>query len=65
MNALISVTDKSGIVEFARALHAMGVRLISTGGTAKLLAEKAGLPRVCPWPRWPTSPHFPRCSTAV
>jgi phosphoribosylaminoimidazolecarboxamide formyltransferase / IMP cyclohydrolase len=43
MNALISVTDKSGIVEFARALHAMGVRLISTGGTAKLLAA-AGLP---------------------
>ena len=43
MNALISVTDKSGIVEFARALHAMGVRLISTGGTAKLLAAE-GLP---------------------
>ena len=43
MNALISVSDKSGIVEFAQALHALGVRLISTGGTAKLLADH-GLP---------------------
>jgi phosphoribosylaminoimidazolecarboxamide formyltransferase/IMP cyclohydrolase len=43
MNALISVSDKTGIVEFARALHALGIRLISTGGTAKLLAEQ-GLP---------------------
>ncbi|HET8746323.1 MAG TPA: bifunctional phosphoribosylaminoimidazolecarboxamide formyltransferase/IMP cyclohydrolase [Ramlibacter sp.] len=43
MNALISVSDKSGVVELARALHELGVRLISTGGTAKLLAEQ-GLP---------------------
>jgi phosphoribosylaminoimidazolecarboxamide formyltransferase / IMP cyclohydrolase len=43
MNALISVSDKSGIAEFARALHALGVRLISTGGTASLLAAQ-GLP---------------------
>ncbi len=43
MNALISVSDKSGIVEFAQALHALGIKLISTGGTAKLLADK-GLP---------------------
>ena len=43
MNALISVTDKSGIVEFAQGLHGLGVKLISTGGTAKLLAEQ-GLP---------------------
>lgn len=43
MNALLSVSDKTGIVEFAQALHALGIRLISTGGTAKLLAEK-GLP---------------------
>ena len=43
MNALISVSDKTGIVEFARALHGLGVQLISTGGTAKLLAEQ-GLP---------------------
>ena len=37
--ALISVSDKTGIVEFARALAALGVQLLSTGGTAKLLAE--------------------------
>ena len=43
MNALISVSDKTGIVEFARALHALGIRLVSTGGTAKLLADQ-GLP---------------------
>jgi phosphoribosylaminoimidazolecarboxamide formyltransferase/IMP cyclohydrolase len=36
--ALLSVSDKTGIVEFARALHAAGVKLLSTGGTAKLLA---------------------------
>ncbi|HEY0824189.1 MAG TPA: bifunctional phosphoribosylaminoimidazolecarboxamide formyltransferase/IMP cyclohydrolase [Ramlibacter sp.] len=39
MNALISVSDKAGIVELAQALHALGVRLISTGGTAKLLSD--------------------------
>ena len=43
MNALLSVSDKTGIVELARALHALGVKLLSTGGTARLLAE-AGLP---------------------
>jgi phosphoribosylaminoimidazolecarboxamide formyltransferase/IMP cyclohydrolase len=43
MNALISVSDKTGIAEFAAALAALGVKLISTGGTAKLLAA-AGLP---------------------
>jgi phosphoribosylaminoimidazolecarboxamide formyltransferase/IMP cyclohydrolase len=43
MNALLSVSDKTGIVELAQALHALGVRLISTGGTAKLLADQ-GLP---------------------
>jgi phosphoribosylaminoimidazolecarboxamide formyltransferase/IMP cyclohydrolase len=39
MNALLSVSDKTGIVDFAKALHALGIKLISTGGTAKLLAE--------------------------
>ncbi|MCC7544248.1 MAG: bifunctional phosphoribosylaminoimidazolecarboxamide formyltransferase/IMP cyclohydrolase, partial [Aquabacterium sp.] len=43
LTALLSVSDKTGIVEFAQALHAQGVKLLSTGGTAKLLAEK-GLP---------------------
>jgi len=41
--ALLSVSDKTGIVEFARSLHAHGIQLLSTGGTAKLLAE-SGLP---------------------
>jgi phosphoribosylaminoimidazolecarboxamide formyltransferase/IMP cyclohydrolase len=40
--ALISVSDKSGLVEFARALAAHGIELVSTGGTRKALAE-AGL----------------------
>src|SRR5690606_15768830 len=40
--ALTSVSDKSGIVEFAQALAQRGVALLSTGGTARLLAE-AGL----------------------
>ena len=43
MNALISVSDKTGILEFAQALHALGIKLLSTGGTAKLLLD-AGLP---------------------
>ncbi|MHB1141987.1 MAG: bifunctional phosphoribosylaminoimidazolecarboxamide formyltransferase/IMP cyclohydrolase [Sulfuricaulis sp.] len=37
--ALISVSDKSGVVEFARALKALRVEILSTGGTAKLLAD--------------------------
>ncbi|WP_298444292.1 bifunctional phosphoribosylaminoimidazolecarboxamide formyltransferase/IMP cyclohydrolase [uncultured Ferrimonas sp.] len=41
--ALLSVSDKTGIVEFAQALTQRGVELLSTGGTARLLAE-AGLP---------------------
>ncbi len=43
LTALISVSDKTGVVELAQALHAAGVKLLSTGGTAKLLAER-GLP---------------------
>ena len=42
MHALISVSDKTGVVELARELAALGVKLLSTGGTAKLLAD-AGL----------------------
>ncbi|GAB1235353.1 bifunctional phosphoribosylaminoimidazolecarboxamide formyltransferase/IMP cyclohydrolase [Ferrigenium sp. UT5] len=41
--ALISVSDKSGVLEFAQGLHALGVKLLSTGGTAKLLADN-GVP---------------------
>ena len=39
--ALLSVTDKTGLVDFARQLTGMGVELISTGGTAKLLRDSA------------------------
>ena len=41
--ALISVSDKTGLIEFARALGARGVELLSTGGTQKALTE-AGVP---------------------
>jgi phosphoribosylaminoimidazolecarboxamide formyltransferase/IMP cyclohydrolase len=41
--ALISVTDKTGVVEFAQGLHELGVEIVSTGGTAKAL-EAAGVP---------------------
>ncbi|PCJ68732.1 MAG: bifunctional phosphoribosylaminoimidazolecarboxamide formyltransferase/inosine monophosphate cyclohydrolase [Rhodobiaceae bacterium] len=41
--ALLSVSDKTGLVEFAQALHDAGVELISTGGTSKAIAA-AGLP---------------------
>jgi len=41
--ALISVSDKTGIVEFARKLHDAGVEIVSTGGTMKALKE-AGVP---------------------
>src|SRR3984957_1723069 len=40
--ALISVSDKTGVVEFARALSGFGIELVSTGGTQKSLSE-AGL----------------------
>jgi phosphoribosylaminoimidazolecarboxamide formyltransferase/IMP cyclohydrolase len=41
--AILSVWDKIGIVDFARALHSHGIELLSTGGTARALRE-AGLP---------------------
>jgi phosphoribosylaminoimidazolecarboxamide formyltransferase / IMP cyclohydrolase len=41
--ALLSVSDKTGVVDLARTLQAQGAELLSTGGTAKLLAEH-GLP---------------------
>ncbi|MBI4399602.1 bifunctional phosphoribosylaminoimidazolecarboxamide formyltransferase/IMP cyclohydrolase [Candidatus Micrarchaeota archaeon] len=41
--ALISVSDKSGIVEFAKGLHTLKIEIVSTGGTAKLLKEN-GIP---------------------
>ncbi|WP_456432745.1 IMP cyclohydrolase [Thermosulfuriphilus sp.] len=41
--ALISVTDKTGVIDFAKALHEMGVEIISTGGTARVIRE-GGVP---------------------
>ena len=38
--ALVSVSEKTGVVDFARALAALGIRIISTGGTAQLLARE-------------------------
>ncbi|MFM7396679.1 MAG: bifunctional phosphoribosylaminoimidazolecarboxamide formyltransferase/IMP cyclohydrolase [Gammaproteobacteria bacterium] len=38
--ALISVSDKSGVIELAKALAARGIEILSTGGTARLLAEQ-------------------------
>jgi phosphoribosylaminoimidazolecarboxamide formyltransferase/IMP cyclohydrolase len=43
MRAILSVSDKTGLVDFARGLSELGVELVSTGGTAKALAA-AGLP---------------------
>jgi DNA-binding protein Fis len=69
MKALISVSDKTGIVEFAQALHALGVQLLSTGGTAKLLAggparDRSGrshrLPRDAGRPRQDPAPQGAR-----
>ncbi len=41
--AILSVSDKKGIVEFARAINSMGIEILSTGGTAKALRD-AGIP---------------------
>ena len=43
MKALLSVYDKTGIAELAADLHGLGVELLSSGGTAKVIAE-AGIP---------------------
>src|SRR3990172_9169601 len=52
--ALISVSDKEGIEDFARELHKMGVEILSTGGTAKLLIS-ASIPvqMVSDWTGFP------------
>jgi phosphoribosylaminoimidazolecarboxamide formyltransferase / IMP cyclohydrolase len=52
--ALISVYDKTGVVEFANRIAALGIQILSTGGTAKLLRE-AGVPArdVSDFTGWP------------
>ena len=59
--ALISVSDKDGIADFARALAGLGYRILSTGGTARLLAEH-GLPvtEVADYTGFPRDPRWPR-----
>ena len=57
MRALISVSDKTGVVEFAKGLRALGWEVIATGGTMKLLADSGvevinisdvtGFPEIC------------------
>src|SRR5258707_4703600 len=42
--ALVSVTDKTGIVEFARALTSLGVEIVSTGGTYRILKDASIAP---------------------
>ncbi|TDJ59502.1 MAG: bifunctional phosphoribosylaminoimidazolecarboxamide formyltransferase/IMP cyclohydrolase, partial [Nitrospina sp.] len=41
--ALVSVSDKTDIAEFARQLHQRGIEILSTGGTAELI-QKSGVP---------------------
>ncbi|HCA35487.1 MAG TPA: bifunctional phosphoribosylaminoimidazolecarboxamide formyltransferase/inosine monophosphate cyclohydrolase, partial [Gammaproteobacteria bacterium] len=43
--ALISVSDKAGVDEFAKSLHSLKIEILSTGGTYRLLTE-AGIPAV-------------------
>src|SRR5688500_8422139 len=54
--ALLSVSDKTGILELARVLAANGVEILSTGGTAKHLAD-AGVP-VTPIAQWSGAPEI-------
>jgi phosphoribosylaminoimidazolecarboxamide formyltransferase / IMP cyclohydrolase len=52
--ALISVYDKTGIIEFARELSALGIEILSTGGTARLLREAGiGVRDVSEFTGWP------------
>ncbi|MBI4948581.1 MAG: bifunctional phosphoribosylaminoimidazolecarboxamide formyltransferase/IMP cyclohydrolase, partial [Deltaproteobacteria bacterium] len=54
--AIISVTDKAGIVEFARELASFGVEIISTGGTAEIM-KNAGI-NVIPISSYTGSPEM-------
>src|SRR6059058_4375138 len=54
--AILSVSDKTGIIELARALTARGVEILSTGGTAKHLSE-AGIP-VTSIAQWSGAPEI-------
>ena len=58
--ALISLSDKTGVVDFALKLKDLGVEILSTGGTAKMLAD-AGVSLL----KWPITPAFPKCLMAA
>ena len=47
-NALLSVSDKTGIVDFAKGLVDLGVTIYSTGGTLKAITEASILPSCSP-----------------
>ena len=57
MRALVSVSDKTGVVDFARGLRSLGWEVIATGGTMKLLSDSGvevinisdvtGFPEIC------------------
>jgi len=66
--ALISVSDKQGIVEFSRGLSGLGIEIVSTGGTAALLrqnkiavkdvSEITGFPEMMDGASRPSTPRF-------
>ena len=58
--ALLSVSDKRGLVEFARGLDELGVEIVSTGGTARELAAEASRRG-----RWRTTQASRRSSTGA
>jgi len=52
--ALISVFDKTGVLEFARRINALGIEILSTGGTAKLLRDaRVAVKDVSEFTGWP------------
>jgi len=76
MRALISVSDKTGVVGFAKGLRALGWEVIATGGTMKLLADSGvevinisdvtGFPEICdgrPCTRTCTAACWPAATT--
>ena len=63
--ALISVSDKTGVVEFARDLAEAGVEILSTGGTAKLLRDNGiAVMGVSDYTGFPERPCIPRSTAA-
>ena len=50
--ALVSVSDKTGIVDFARKLHKLNIEIVSTGGTEKLLRKNKEISTWWKFFRW-------------